>query len=127
MKSALFAIAKSGTVTLELALHSVPTCVTYAVGKIDIFIAQKLLGVNLPFYSLPNILCEEKVYPELIGPFFTMDNLKAEAELLLESSQREKQKKQLAKIRKLLGERHASRSAAEHVHQALESSTTCYN
>lgn len=115
MHMAYGAIAKSGTVTLELALHSVPTCVTYAVGKVDIFIAQKLLGVDLPFYALPNILCNEKVYAELIGPYFTIENLCKESEHLLDPDEQKRQKGLCSKIIDILGDMNASRTAAEHV------------
>src|SRR5579863_8513840 len=42
MQRAHCAIAKSGTVTLELALHRVPTVVTYGISALDLIIT--LLG-----------------------------------------------------------------------------------
>ncbi len=61
------AIATSGTITLELALHTVPTVVTYSMRPLDVWIAKRLLRINLPYYSLPNIIAGRKVFPELIG------------------------------------------------------------
>lgn len=75
MKRANLAIAKSGTVNLELALHKVPTVVTYGISPIDLFIAKNILKVRLPYYSLPNIIANKQVYPELIGPHFTEEAL----------------------------------------------------
>lgn len=71
MQRADLAIAKSGTVNLELALHGVPTVVTYGVGPLDLFIARDLLRIRLPYFSLPNIIMSDEVFPELIGPNFT--------------------------------------------------------
>lgn len=75
MKRADFAIAKSGTVNLQLALHCVPTVVTYGIGPLDLFIARDLLRIRLPHYSLPNIVLGDRVFPELIGPSFTEEAL----------------------------------------------------
>lgn len=75
MQQAHFAIAKSGTVTLELALHCVPTVVTYGLSKLDLIIARDVLRIRLPFYCLVNIIVNEEVFPELIGPYFTKTSL----------------------------------------------------
>lgn len=83
MRDAELAIAKSGTVTLELALHATPTVVTYAISPLDLFIARDLLRIRLPHYCLVNIIQEEEVFPELFGPNFTEERLFAEAERLL--------------------------------------------
>ncbi|MFZ4099446.1 MAG: lipid-A-disaccharide synthase [Chlamydiia bacterium] len=56
MRHCRAAIAKSGTITLELALLRVPTVVVYAVSWINALIIHYLLKVNLPFYSIANIL-----------------------------------------------------------------------
>jgi lipid-A-disaccharide synthase len=75
MRSALFAIAKSGTITLELAILRIPTVVTYGISPLDLFIAKTLLRIRLPFYSLPNIIAGKEVFPELIGPALTENAL----------------------------------------------------
>ena len=61
------AIATSGTITLELALRSIPTAVTYKVPRIDGFIAKYFFGLNLPFYCIVNILLNKEIYKEFIG------------------------------------------------------------
>lgn len=66
MKEAKAAIAKSGTVTLELALHLCPTIVIYSVSAINRFIAKHIIRLKLPFYCIVNILAQETVFPELI-------------------------------------------------------------
>lgn len=60
------AIAKSGTVTLELALRRCPTVVTYLLTTLNRFIARYLLRLNLPHYCIVNILAGRELFPELI-------------------------------------------------------------
>ncbi|MGR3912259.1 MAG: lipid-A-disaccharide synthase [Candidatus Rhabdochlamydia sp.] len=64
----LFAVAKCGTIVLELALRGVPTIVTYEMSKLDVFLATYLFKIHLPYYSLPNLIMEKCLFPELIGP-----------------------------------------------------------
>ena len=75
MSNISFAIAASGTITLELAYHKIPTIVTYAINPVDFFIAKNILRINLPFYCIVNIIAQKYVFPELYGPNFTEENL----------------------------------------------------
>jgi len=75
MKNCHFAVATSGTVTLELALHKVPTVVTFAIKMVDLIIAQKILKIDLPFFCIVNILCQKFIFPELFGPNLTPNKL----------------------------------------------------
>lgn len=68
------AIATSGTITLELALHQVPTVITYGIQKLDQFLAKYIFQIRMPFYTLPNVISNAQVFPELIGPHFTVSN-----------------------------------------------------
>ncbi|MFY7842593.1 MAG: lipid-A-disaccharide synthase [Rhabdochlamydiaceae bacterium] len=76
MRQAFLAIAKCGTTILELALHKTPTIVVYHMNKIDTVLARHLFKINLPFYSLPNIILQKEVFPELIGPNLSFVKLK---------------------------------------------------
>lgn len=67
MTEAEGAIAKSGTVTLELALASCPTVVTYQLSALNRFIARYLIRLNLPYYSIANILAGGELFPEFIA------------------------------------------------------------
>lgn len=69
------AIATSGTVTLELALHAKPTIVVYHVTGLNYFLAKYLMRVNLPYYCIVNILMKREVFPELIHRAFNSQNL----------------------------------------------------
>lgn len=78
------AIAKSGTCNLELALLGTPTVVVYAITKLDVFIAKSIFKINLPFLSLPNLILNKEVMPELYGPNFTLEKLLFHAERVLQ-------------------------------------------
>ncbi len=88
MQKASLAIATSGTVTLELALHATPTIVTYGISRLDQFIATKLLKIDLPFCSIANIILNRPLFPELIGTNLTTFNLLKELSLLYENIER---------------------------------------
>ncbi len=67
MKSCKTALAKSGTVTLELALHQVPTVVHYDVSTFNYLIAKYILKIQLSHYCIVNILHKGTLNPEWIG------------------------------------------------------------
>jgi len=120
MRSTTLALAKSGTVTLELALHETPSVVTYGVSLLDLFIARDILRIRLPHYCLVNILAGKTVFPELIGPRFTEKALfDAACTLLTSSHAREEQKEGCRFVRGLLGEKNASEEAAIQIFQEI--------
>jgi len=103
MQKTTLALAKSGTVTLELALHGIPTVVTYGIGPLDLFIARTLLRISLPHYCIVNLLCGKEVFPELIGPALTEEALFAKASELLHSKPlRNKCQRECAHLHELL-------------------------
>lgn len=114
MRSCHIALATSGTVALELALHKTPTVVSFAIRKLDLFIAQKIFKIDLPFYAMPNIIVNEEVFPELFGPNLTEESLFFEAHNL--TFDPEIRKNCLAgceKVKRALGEQEASNEAAK--------------
>ena len=116
MKSAYAAIAKSGTVTLELALHKVPTVVTYGVSTLDYIIAWHILRIRLPFYCLANIVVGKRVFTELFGPNFTQENLLNAAESLISDPRaRQESISGCQEVITLLGKKHSSEIAARHI------------
>jgi len=75
MKHLNFAIATSGTVNLELALHKIPTIVIYKIKPLDLLIAKNILKIKLPYYCIVNILANKLVFPELFGSNLTEESL----------------------------------------------------
>jgi lipid-A-disaccharide synthase len=116
MKHAHLALAKSGTVALELALHKTPTVVQYAIGPLDTFLATQIFRIHLPYYSLPNLILQKELFPELFGPRLTEQTLAARAkELWFEKGKRNAIIAGCSALWEVLGNRPASRIAAEHI------------
>nr|PZN03623.1 MAG: lipid-A-disaccharide synthase [Pseudomonadota bacterium] len=68
-----FAIAASGTVTLEAALLRCPMVIAYRMAPLSFAIAKRLVRVK--YVGLPNILCDDWVVPELLQDDVTPENL----------------------------------------------------
>lgn len=120
MRRATLAIAKSGTINLELALQKVPTIVTYEIGKADLFIAKNLLRIDLPHYCIVNILAGKRIYPELYGPNFTEEALYKQVKNFLseEKTIRECGEK-CSEIDKILANKYPEEEITQRVKQIL--------
>lgn len=91
------ALAKSGTVTLELGLAGVPMVVAYKVAAFTGWLVKRLF--KIPYVSLPNILAGRFVVPELIQQNCTVEKLvPALAALLDDSGLGAKQREELAPV-----------------------------
>lgn len=75
------ALATSGTVVLEAALMGLPSVVLYRMSAITYYIAK--LFVNVEFFSLPNILAQKQIIPELLQDEVTPQNIMQAAEVFL--------------------------------------------
>ena len=64
--AANLAIAKSGTVNLELALRGVPQVVVYRVSRPTAFVARHILRFSVPHISPVNLVLGERLVPELL-------------------------------------------------------------
>lgn len=122
MKSSRAALAKSGTVTLELALHSIPTVVHYELSALNHFFAKYLLRLNLPHYCIVNILADSTLFPELIGRGISPSDLGKHLEkLLMDDSLRNEILKGCEAVKRQLQTRSPHQSAA----QAIEGIMPC--
>jgi len=120
MHSAHLALAKSGTVTLELALHHIPTIVNFAIRPIDVFIAQRIFKINLPFYCIVNIIGSKEIFPEFFGPNLTEHSLfNAAKKLWFDESSRKICMQGCNEVKNLLGEGKASVAAAQEILKTL--------
>jgi lipid-A-disaccharide synthase len=78
------ALAKSGTVTLELALSGVPSVIAYKVNRISYFVAKRLQVGE--YIGLPNVILDRPLMPELLQHDCTPDRLAAELSRLLDDA-----------------------------------------
>ncbi|MCY3975288.1 MAG: lipid-A-disaccharide synthase [Simkaniaceae bacterium] len=120
MREAHAAVAVCGTVTLELALHAVPTVVTYGVAPFDWFLARKVFRVDLPYYCLPNLILREEMFPELIGPRLRAESL---FDRLIDTVEREEIgplcKARSVRLKECIGPSDASEQVAERIVRVL--------
>ena len=80
------AIAKSGTVNLELALRGVPQVVVYRVSRATAFVARHILRFSVPHLSPVNLVLGERLVPELLQEDLRAKTIVAEALPLLDPS-----------------------------------------
>ena len=113
MRSCRAALATSGTVTLELALHHAPTVVTYRLSRLNYLLARYLFRIRLPHYALPNILAKQELFPEVVGKQLPTDRIAEHLCALYEAgSARDACLTGCKNLRTLLGEGDASQEAA---------------
>jgi lipid-A-disaccharide synthase len=94
-------LAASGTVAMEAALLGAPLVSFYRVTPLTWYIGRPL--VNVPFYTMVNMVAGRRVIPELIQDDMTGDRLASEALTLLESeSARAEMKVGLGEVARLL-------------------------
>lgn len=76
-------LAASGTVTMEAALLGTPMVTYYRVTGMSWWMGRFL--VDVPFFTMVNLIAQERVVPELIQNEMTAENLAREALRLLEN------------------------------------------
>ena len=114
------ALAKSGTVTLELAISGVPMVTAYRTGAVEAWILMRAIKVNSVI--LANLVVGENVVPEFLQQDCTPEKLsQALRELLGESALRRKQLDAFAKIDRIMstGDQPPSVRAADIVLAAM--------
>ena len=89
-RSARAALAKSGTVTLELALAGVPMVAAYRVGAVEAFILRR--AVKVQSVILANLVLGKEVVPEFLQENCTAEALaKSLGEVLTDTPLRQRQ------------------------------------
>ena len=106
------AVAASGTVTLELAILKIPMVVVYKLTNITYFLGRLL--VKLDHFSLVNLIAGKTAVPELLQHEVTAQNIaKKLASIAGETGERGQILLDLQEVRARLGERGASKKAAD--------------
>ena len=118
------ALAASGTVTVEAALLGTPMVTFYKVTGISWF-AGKFL-VDIPFYSMVNLIAGRAVVPELMQEQMTGENIARQAlRLLVPGAGRSEMQAGLAEVRqKLSGRSDSAQRAALAIQEILEGQVT---
>lgn len=105
-------VAASGTVTLELTLLDIPMVVAYKFTPTSYMIGKAL--INIPYFSLVNILSGKGVVTELLQDQVEPATVEIElARILFDEDVRNYMKKEFSEVRAQLGGAKASQRAAQ--------------
>jgi len=106
------AMTSSGTVTLEIALLTVPMVITYKLSSITYWLGRVL--VKTPFIGLPNIVEGKKIVQELIRYETQPENLALEINRILKDDDyAEEMRGNLKEVKTALGSGGGSKKMAE--------------
>ncbi|WP_068470012.1 lipid-A-disaccharide synthase [Candidatus Protochlamydia phocaeensis] len=120
MRDSRTALAKSGTVSLELALHCKPSLILYTLTSFNYFVAKYVLRLNLPHYCIVNILRQKEVFPELIGrQLDTQALLNKLAALHFDENLRQKLKEECMALHNQLGSCQPNEAASKAIEELL--------
>ena len=82
LKSSIFAVSKSGTISLEICNSKVPSIIIYKMNSINFFIVKMLVKVQ--FANIINIAAGEEIIPELLQSNCNAKNIFNNVNRLLE-------------------------------------------
>lgn len=118
MRSCRAIMAASGTATLETALLGIPTAVAYKFSSLSFALAKRL--VKVPYVSLPNLILQQPVFPELLQSDAKSWALAATVAQWIEDGPARRQvTNTLAALPQILGEGNAALRAATIVMETL--------
>jgi len=98
LKSSVFAVAKSGTISLEICNLKIPSIIIYKMGMINFFIIKILVKVK--FANIINIAANEEVIPELLQSKCNSQNIYNYVDKLL--ADKNALEKQIAKSQEII-------------------------
>ena len=111
IKNSEAALVTSGTATLETAIIGTPQIVCYRTGFLFYWIVRFI--IKIPFISLVNIIMGRKIVQELIQKDLNEYKIESELKKILDEDQRGKMIQDYRELKTRLGERGATKLAAE--------------
>ena len=115
LKKSIFAVSKSGTVSLEICNAKIPSIIIYKMGVINFLIVKMLVKIN--HANIINIAAKEEIIPELLQSKCNAKNIYEHVSSLLESP--EKMKYQVLKTQNIINTLKTDKSSAEIASQSL--------
>jgi lipid-A-disaccharide synthase len=105
LAAADLAIAKSGTVNLELGLLNIPQVVLYRLNPFTYWVGKNILKVKISYASPPNLLVMREIVPEFIQETATSENIvKAAMEFLLNEQRQQQMQADYQEMQQFVGE-----------------------
>ena len=83
IKKSIFAIVKSGTVSLEVCKYSIPSIIIYKMNFLNFFIARLFLKIK--FANMINIINDKEIIPELLQKECNSDEIYKTVNYLLKN------------------------------------------
>lgn len=111
------AVVNSGTATLETALIGCPqTAVYHVTGSKYLEKILRPIMFSIPYFTLVNIIAQKEIIQELVASRFTRENVEHElTRLLHDKPYRQSMLSHYQMLSKILGNRPAAETAAEHI------------
>ena len=109
LQKSVFAVAKSGTVSLEICNAKIPSIILYKMGFINFLIIKSL--VKTKYANVINFAANEEVIPELLQSKCNSKNIFKYVSYFLDDPN--KMKKQVEKVQKTLNELKTNGSSSE--------------
>jgi lipid-A-disaccharide synthase len=122
LSAADLAVCVSGTVTLEASLLGLPNIMIYKLSRFSYFIGKYFLKIDkkIKFFSMPNIVLDKKVIPELIMDRANpLDIAKTAGALLASAADRQAMSREFSHLKELLGRSGVIRQAAKSIFDIL--------
>lgn len=117
------ALAASGTVTLELALHDTPMAVVYRMSRLNFAVARRLVEVD--HVALVNLVHGSRLVPELLQDEATPEEMVGAVEPVVSSgAERERVRAGLREVRRRLGRPGVAGRVANRCVRLLEGRST---
>ena len=115
IKKSIFAIVKSGTVSLEVCKYGVPSIIIYKMNFVNFFIAKLFLKIK--FANMINIINNKEIIPELLQNECSSDEIYKAVNYLLKKPELIKQ--QLKQVNKTVMELKSTTSSSNEVSNVL--------
>jgi lipid-A-disaccharide synthase len=115
LKKSIFAVSKSGTVSLEICNAKIPSIILYKMGIINFLLVKMLVNIN--HANIINIAAKEEIIPELLQSKCNAKNIYEHVSSLLESP--DKIKNQVSKTQNILESLRNNKPSAEAASRSL--------
>ena len=115
LKKSIFAIAKSGTVSLEICNAKIPSIIVYKMNLINFLIVKML--VKIKYANIINIAAKEEIIPELLQSKCNSKNIYNEVSKFLDTPSLVEE--QVRKTQNILNQFKTSKPPSEQTSEAL--------
>ena len=121
LQKSIFAVAKSGTVSLEICNAKIPSIILYKMGFINFLIVKSL--VKTKYANIVNFAADEEIIPELLQSSCNSKNIFKYVDSFLDNPN--KIKEQVEKVQTVLNKLKTNKSSSELASLSLNKFLSC--